>query len=215
MKLVEADTIEHLFEYVSHKPPPSAMNQSLSIIANLLTNADGKERLTEPNVKLLVRILDEMAADEIYDEIESETANSIISRIIRALANGISSSETNRTMIQSVPGIFKSINSCAYNNSDEELVQMSCRLIRLLSSTTDYRKQASKWCGELVAKALIMERATAKAAIRTVSTLSKAATIELASALTHHDAKPLKIIIRAITSRYEEFQYILILLASF
>ena len=78
MKLVEADTIEHLFEYVSHKPPPGAMNQSLSIIANLLTNADGKERLTEPNVKHLVRILDEMAADEIYDEIESETANSII-----------------------------------------------------------------------------------------------------------------------------------------
>ena len=51
---------------------------------------------------------------------------------------------------------------------------MACRLIRLLSSTTEYRKQASKFCGELVAKALIMERATAKTAIRTVSTLSKA-----------------------------------------
>ena len=48
-----------------------------------------------------------------------------------------------------------------------------------------------------------MERATAKSAIRTISTLSKAATIELASALTHHDAKPIKVIIRALTSRLE------------
>ena len=48
-----------------------------------------------------------------------------------------------------------------------------------------------------------MERATAKSAIRTISTLSKAATIELASALTHHDAKPIKVIVRALTSRLE------------
>ena len=60
-----------------------------------------------------------------------------------------------------------------YGKDDEELFQMACRLIRLLSNTAEYRKQASKFCGELVAKALIMERATAKTAIRTVSTLSK------------------------------------------
>lgn len=100
-----------------------------------------------------MRILDEMAAHEIYDETtDQEIQNSIISRIIRALANATSANESNRAMIQSVPGVFKTINSCVYGKDDDELSQMACRLIRLLSSSVDYRKQASKYCGELVAK---------------------------------------------------------------
>ena len=94
-----------------------------------------------------------MAAHEIYDETtDQETQNSIISRIIRGLANATSANESNRAMIQSVPGVFKTINSCVYGKDDDELSQMACRLIRLLSSSVDYRKQASKYCGELVAK---------------------------------------------------------------
>ena len=81
------------------------MNASLSIIANLLTSAEGKDRLNEAHIKFFVRLLDEMAANEIYeDETDSEVLISIISRTIRALANAASSNEANRALIQSISG---------------------------------------------------------------------------------------------------------------
>ena len=113
---------------------------------------------------------------------------------------------------------------------------MVCRAIRIMASDTDQRRLASRFCGEMISKAIMMDKdmitplslpvyrllrglllleaqlvtewspdnpvkATAKAAVRTISTLSKASTIELASALTHYDGKPIKILIRAIGAK--------------
>ena len=47
-----------------------------------------------------------------------------------------------------------------------------------------------------------MERRTARAAVRAISNLSKGSSQDLASALLHYDAKPVKIMIKAISSRW-------------
>ena len=70
-----------------------------------------------------------------------------------------------------------------------------------MASDTDQRRLASRFCGEMISKAIMMDKATAKAAVRTISTLSKASTIELASALTDYDGKPIKILIRSIGAK--------------
>ena len=46
------------------------MNLALSIIANLLTNESGKEKVSEKNVKFLVSMLEEIVASELYDQLD-------------------------------------------------------------------------------------------------------------------------------------------------
>ena len=92
--------------------------------------------------------------------------------------------------------------SAVFNSEDAELYEVACRTIRIAAYDSTQRKIASRYCAELIAKAVLMERRTARAAVRAISNLSKASNQELASALLHHDAKPIKILIKAISSRY-------------
>ena len=75
------------------------MNLALSIIANLLTNESGKEKVSEQNIKFLVSMLEEIVASELYDQLDLVTKTSIMSRTIRALGNAASSNESNLAKI--------------------------------------------------------------------------------------------------------------------
>ena len=97
--------------------------------------------------------------------------------------------------------LYKVFSQAVYITENEELAQVTCRAIRIMASDTDQRRLASRFCGEMISKAIMMDKATAKSAVRTISTLSKASTIELASALTHYDGKPIKILIRSIGAK--------------
>jgi len=81
------------------------------------------------------------------------------------------------------------------------MYEVACRTIRITACDSTQRKAASRYCAELAAKAILMERRTARAAVRAISNLSKASNQDLTAALLHYDAKPIKILIRAISSR--------------
>ena len=96
---------------------------------------------------------------------------------------------------------FESIASAVLDSEDAELYECACRTIRICAYDSTQRKLASRNCAELVAKGILMERSTARAAVRAISTLSKAANINLSSALLRCSAKPIKIFVKAISSR--------------
>ena len=85
------------------------MNLALSIIANLLTNESGKEKVSEQNIKFLVTMLEEIVASELYDQLDLVTKTSIMSRTIRALGNAASSNESNLAKIHKLRQASKSI----------------------------------------------------------------------------------------------------------
>ena len=83
------------------------MNLALSIIANLLTNESGKEKVSEQNIKFLVSMLEEIVASELYDQLDLVTKTSIMSRTIRALGNAASSNESNLAKIHKLRNVLK------------------------------------------------------------------------------------------------------------
>ena len=85
------------------------MNLALSIIANLLTNESGKEKVSEQNIKFLVSMLEEIVASELYDQLDLVTKTSIMSRTIRALGNAASSNESNLAKIHKLRNVLTQI----------------------------------------------------------------------------------------------------------
>ena len=95
------------------------MNLALSIIANLLTNESGKEKVSEQNIKFLVGMLEEIVASELYDQLDLVTKTSIMSRTIRALGNAASSNESNLTKIHKLRNALKHITKrCMVKNAN-------------------------------------------------------------------------------------------------
>ena len=111
--IYDPDLLQNLtsfLEFITTKPSNgNLMNLALSIIANLLTNESGKEKVSEQNIKFFVSMLEEIVASELYDQLDLVTKTSIMSRTIRALGNAASSNESNLAKIHKLRNVLKHI----------------------------------------------------------------------------------------------------------
>jgi hypothetical protein len=195
------NTVTHLVSYIFQPPPAELLNLSLSIFANLLSDDDAKRQINCEQIQGLIRLLDETTADEEFDgprDVQIEMKG----RLIRALTNIAQGSASNRDILVQ-NGAFKSIGAATLSEESPDLYEVACRALRIIPSDAIQRKLAAATCAEIPAKALLMDRKIARSAVRAVSNLSKAINPHLTSSLLHYDGKPIKILLRAITSRYK------------
>ena len=54
--------------------------------------------------------------------------------------------------------MYKVFSQAVYITENEELAQMVCRAIRIMASDTDQRRLASRFCGEMISKAIMMNK---------------------------------------------------------
>ncbi|CAG5105380.1 Oidioi.mRNA.OKI2018_I69.chr1.g2080.t1.cds [Oikopleura dioica] len=193
------NALTHLASYIMQPPPPELLNLSLSVFANLLSDEDAKRQINREQIQGLIRLLDETTADEDFDGTQ-EVQIEMKGRLIRALTNVAQGSAANRDILVE-NGAFKSIGAATLSEENPDLYEVACRALRIIPSDAVQRKLAATTCAEIPAKALLMDRKIARSAVRAVSNLSKAINPHLTSSLLHYDGKPIKVLLRAITSR--------------